>query len=64
MVRAPFPTVRAQVELNRSSKQWKSMEDRLLLSMREALHRRYTTVSQADALKLTEQIRAQCELIY
>jgi hypothetical protein len=40
------------------------MEDPSLLSMREALHRRSTTVSHADALKLTEQIRAQCELIY
>ena len=40
------------------------MEDRILLSVRVALHRRYTTVSHGNALKLTEQIRAQCELIY
>ena len=32
------------------------MEDRILLSMREALHRRYTTVSHADALKLVDPI--------
>jgi hypothetical protein len=32
------------------------MEDRILLSMRERLHRRYTTVSHGDALELVDPI--------
>ena len=56
MVRCSLSDGAAQFELNRSSKKWKSMEDRILLSMREALHRRHTTVSHADALKLVDPI--------
>jgi len=41
------------------------MEDRILLSMREARHCRYTTVSHADALKLVDPIPGhRGELIY